>query len=103
MLTYELAEADRTDEGFGVFVKRFAEYSLPELRKFGLLDGYVVRNSDDTIMTVNFYESEEGAHDAFTLLTGTQAYTESMHLTLIEHKEGPAFDLPLSLGSEDAL
>jgi hypothetical protein len=103
VLTYELSEADRTDDGFAAFVKRFADYSLPNLRKFGLLDGYLVRAGDDTIMTVNFYESEEGAHDAFTLLTGTQAYAESMHLTLIEHREGAAYDLPLSLGIQDAV
>jgi len=103
VLTYELSEADRTEEGFSAFVKLYANYSLPQLRRFGLLDGYLVRASSDTIMTVNFYESVEGAHDAFAQLTGTAGYAGSMRLTLIEHREGPAFDLPLSLGKENAL
>ncbi len=50
-------------------------------------------------MTVNFYDSAEGAKSAFAQLTGTVAYAESMGLKLIEHREGPAYDLPLSLGS----
>jgi hypothetical protein len=54
-------------------------------------------------MTVNFYDSADGAHRAFTRMTGTQEYAASMHLTLLEHIEGPAFDLPLSHGLRDPI
>lgn len=97
VLTFELSFADRSDEAYAAFVTRFANRNVRTLREFGLLDGYVVRASDDTIMTVNFYESEEGAHQAFTTFTGTQRYAEAMGLTLLHHQEGPAVDLPLSL------
>ena len=99
VLTFELSVEDQTDDGFAAFTKKLATKSLPQLRKFGLLDGYLVRASNETIMTVNFYDSAEGAKSAFAQLTGTVAYAESMGLKLIEHRDGPAYDLPLSLGS----
>ena len=97
VLTFELSFADRSSAGYAAFITRFADRNVRTLRQFGLLDGYVVRASDDTVMTVNFYESQEGAHKAFTTFTGTQRYAEAMGLTLLHHQEGPAVDLPLSL------
>src|SRR4051794_1432265 len=96
VLTFELSLADQSDEAYAAFVTRFADRNVQSLRQFGLLDGYVVRISENTIMTVNFYDSEVGAHQAFTTVTGTQHYAEAMGLTLLRHQEGPAVDLPLS-------
>jgi hypothetical protein len=103
VLTFELSEADRTDGGFTAFIERFAHRNLPPLREFGLLDGYVVRASHETIMTVNFYEDEDGAHNAFATITGTPEYAKSMRLKLLEHQEGEAYDLPLMGGERDPL
>jgi hypothetical protein len=97
VLTFELSPSDRSDDNYAAFVTRFADRNVRALRQFGLLDGYLVRTSEDTIMTVNFYESAEGAHQAFATLTGTQRYADAMGLTLLTHQEGPATDLPLSM------
>jgi hypothetical protein len=101
VLTFQISEADRGPEAFREFVVRIANRNVLALRAYGLLDGYVVRISEDTILTINFYETEAEGKQAFANVTGAPEYARSMGLTMLHLQEGEGYDLPLSLTIED--
>jgi|SRR3954452_14654133 hypothetical protein len=96
VLTFRLATEDRSDEAYAALISKLARTNVTALRNYGLLDGYVVRASEDTIITINFYESSAQANAAFTHVTGSADYAARMNLELIAMLEGPAVDLPMS-------
>ena len=99
IITWRLSPELQSDAAFDAFLIELADRNVTALRKFGLLDGFVVRTAPDMMMTINFYESAEHAEEAFNAATGRPEYGESLHIAFVSRQDGAAFDLPLFLKS----
>ena len=97
VITWRLGESVRSAESYPRFLQDLAQRNVAALRRFGLLDGFVIRTGQDTIMTVNLYETAEQAETAWGAMVGTPAYAKSVDLELIDRVMGQAEDLPLLL------
>lgn len=95
LIVWRLGAAHRDPDGYEQFLRAFAKSSMAKLRPYGLLDGFVVRLTDAAILTVNLYESEEQARDAWRDVVSQPEYGIDGDLEHIFHLINRGDDLPL--------
>lgn len=95
--TWRLAQELQEDNAYALFLRDLSRRNTPILREHGLLDGFVVRTSPDTMLTMNLYETEAQAELAWREVISHLGEALNGRLTLIERQVGPAEDLPMLL------
>ena len=102
VLRWRLLQRPTNDVAFRDFVRRISEANAIALRPLGLLDGFMAKISADTVLSINFYETQSHAERAFVTVTGTAAYAAAHGIELLAHDEGEAFDLPFGIADVPA-
>ena len=100
LIVWRLGTAYRDPEGYERFLRAFAASSMAKLRPYGMLDGFVVRLTDSSILTVNLYESEHRARAAWREVVSLPEYGAAGDLEHIFHLINRGDDLPLVSGVE---
>jgi hypothetical protein len=101
IVTWRLTHSVRDPEDYQRYLKALAERNIPILRRFGLLDSFVLRMSEDTVQVVNVFEDEAGAESAWAEINGSLAPAIEGHLELMERISARADDLPLLMDFGD--
>lgn len=97
IVTWRLTEAVRNPEDYEAYLKALAQKNVPILRRFGLLDSFVLRMSEDTVQVVNVFEDQAGAESAWAEINDSLAPALDGHFELIHRVSARADDLPLLL------
>jgi hypothetical protein len=95
LIIWKLGAEYRDGPGYETFLRSFAPGALPQLRQFGMLDGFVVRLTHNTILTVNLYETADGAYSAWHNVVSMPDYGAAGELELLFHMICRGDDLPL--------
>ena len=95
IVTWRLTEAVRNPEDYERYLKALAQKNVPILRRFGLLDSFVLRTSEDTVQVVNVFEDQAGAESAWAEINRSLAPAIEGHLELMHRISAQADDLPL--------
>jgi len=101
IVTWRLTHSVRNPEDYQRYLKVLAQRNIPILRRFGLLDSFVLRMSEDTVQVVNVFEDEAGADSAWAEIKRSLAPAIEGHLELMERTSARADDLPLLLDFGD--
>ncbi len=95
LIVWRLGADYRDGPGYEEFLRNFAPAALPELRKYGMLDGFIVRLTHNTVLTVNLYETADGAYAAWHNVVSRPGYGAAGDLELIFHLISRGDDLPM--------
>ena len=95
LIVWQLGTEHRGDEAYDRFLQAFSRTSMAKLRPYGLLDGFVVRLNESSILTLNLYESPEQAWAAWHEIVSKDGYGAEGGLGIIFRLISRADDLPL--------
>jgi hypothetical protein len=101
IVTWRLTESVRQPEDYERYLKALAQRNIPILRRFGLLDSFVLRMSGDTVQVVNVFEDEAGAESAWAEINRSLAPAIEGNLELLQRISARADDLPLLMDFGD--
>jgi len=101
IVTWRLTESVRNPEDYQRYLKSLAQKNIPILRRFGLLDSFVLRMSDDMVQVVNVFEDRDGAELAWAEINGSLAPAIEGHLEFMNRISARADDLPLLMDFGD--
>lgn len=95
LIVWKLGAEFRDGPGYEKFLRDFAPFSLQKLRQYGMLDGFIVRLTHNTVLTVNLYETADGAYSAWHNVVSLPEYGTAGELELLFHLISRGDDLPL--------
>jgi hypothetical protein len=92
---WRLGAEYRDGPGYERFLRNFAPASLQKLRQYGMLDGFIVRLTHNTVLTVNLYETADGAYSAWHNVVSREDYAAAGDLEMLFHLISRGDDLPM--------
>lgn len=95
LIIWRLGADYRDVAGYEQFLRDFAPKSLERLRQFGMLDGFIIRLTHNTVLTVNLYETADGAYSAWHNVVSQPEYGAAGELELLFHLISRGDDLPM--------
>lgn len=95
LIIWRLGAEYRDVAGYERFLRNFAPKSLEQLRQFGMLDGFIIRLTHNTVLTVNLYETADGAYSAWHNVVSQPEYGAAGDLELLFHLISRGDDLPM--------
>ncbi|HET7055070.1 MAG TPA: hypothetical protein VFI12_01340 [Thermomicrobiales bacterium] len=96
LIVWRLGAEYRDPSGYERFLRGFAPDALPQLRPFGMLDGFIIRLTHSTVLTVNLYETADGAYSAWHTVVSQPEYGKAGDLEVLFHLICRGDDLPLA-------
>ena len=97
LVTWQLAPDIQGEAAYEAFLADLSARNVPVLRRYGLLDGFVIRIAVDKIMTMNIYESEQDAETAWREVITSVGDRLDGKLKILERQVGDVVDLPMLL------
>jgi hypothetical protein len=95
LIVWRLGAEYRDGPGYERFLRNFAPASLQKLRQYGMLDGFIVRLTHNTVLTVNLYEMADGAYSAWHNVVSRADYAAAGDLEMLFHLISRGDDLPM--------
>jgi hypothetical protein len=95
LIVWRLGAEYRDNSGYERFLRSFAPSALHQLRQFGMLDGFIIRLTHNTVLTVNLYETADGAYSAWHNVVSRDGYGAAGELEMLFHLISRGDDLPM--------
>jgi hypothetical protein len=94
LVRWRLHSSVRDPEAYDQFLRTVSLQNIPILRRYGLLDSFALRTSDDTVTFLNLFETEDEADAAWQAVRGQLSLALEGKVGLIERLSVRADDLP---------
>ena len=94
LVRWRLHSSVRDPAAYDQFLRIVSLQNVPILRRYGLLDSFALRTSDDTVTFLNLFETEAEADAAWQAIRGQLSLALEGKVGLIERISARADDLP---------